>query len=301
MDIAAGRLRSMTGLSCFNCADVRCSGCLKGFGPQPRPSGVEAPRQASNNKLPPAVVDLDDGARQAHYAHFWTTLAPKACEKHACLVSRETLRKWMIEDGSADRKHRLPPVHQPRHRRERIGELVRSTARVILVRESRLRVHADRLYRNARPHPACAFVPSESTFDYMRETRGTSSATAGRSPSIRTSTRFSGQQSGAVRRDGMTQFGRALNELNIDILCANSPQARRAGWKRSFGTLQDRLVKELRLGGYRMSWAPMHSCLGCWRSTMRGSEGASLRRDAHRPASDAHRFRTPLPGRKSER
>ena len=46
----------------------------------------------------------------------------------------------------------------------------------------------------------------------------------------------------------MTQFGRALNELNIDILCANSPQAK-GRVERSFGTLQDRLVKELRLSG----------------------------------------------------
>jgi hypothetical protein len=47
---------------------------------------------------------------------------------------------------------------------------------------------------------------------------------------------------------GATQFGRALTELNIDILCANSPQAK-GRVERAFGTLQDRLVKELRLAG----------------------------------------------------
>ena len=46
----------------------------------------------------------------------------------------------------------------------------------------------------------------------------------------------------------MTQFGRALHELNIDIICANSPQAK-GRVERAFGTLQDRLVKELRLAG----------------------------------------------------
>src|SRR6202140_3947078 len=46
----------------------------------------------------------------------------------------------------------------------------------------------------------------------------------------------------------MTQFGRALHELNIDIICANSPQAK-GRVERAFGTLQDRLVKELRLTG----------------------------------------------------
>jgi hypothetical protein len=46
--------------------------------------------------------------------------------------------------------------------------------------------------------------------------------------------------------DGTTQFARALDELNIDILCANSPQAK-GRVERANQTLQDRLVKELRL------------------------------------------------------
>ena len=48
--------------------------------------------------------------------------------------------------------------------------------------------------------------------------------------------------------DGVTQFGRALLALNIDIICANSPQAK-GRIERAFGTLQDRMVKELRLAG----------------------------------------------------
>ena len=47
---------------------------------------------------------------------------------------------------------------------------------------------------------------------------------------------------------GMTQFGRALGELNIEILCANSSQAK-GRVERVNRTLQDRLVKELRLAG----------------------------------------------------
>jgi hypothetical protein len=52
----------------------------------------------------------------------------------------------------------------------------------------------------------------------------------------------------AIGGDGVTQFGRALAVLNIDILCANTPQAK-GRVERAFGTLQDRLVKELRLAG----------------------------------------------------
>jgi len=53
---------------------------------------------------------------------------------------------------------------------------------------------------------------------------------------------------GALAGDGMTQFGRALHALNIDIICANSSQAK-GRVERAHKTLQDRLVKELRLAG----------------------------------------------------
>ena len=50
------------------------------------------------------------------------------------------------------------------------------------------------------------------------------------------------------RSHGVTQFGRALSSLNIDIICANTPQAK-GRVERMNKTLQDRLVKELRLRG----------------------------------------------------
>ena len=52
----------------------------------------------------------------------------------------------------------------------------------------------------------------------------------------------------AASGDGMTQFGRALHALNIDIICANSSQAK-GRVERAHSTLQDRLVKEMRLCG----------------------------------------------------
>ena len=46
---------------------------------------------------------------------------------------------------------------------------------------------------------------------------------------------------------GMTQFGRALAELNIEIICANSSQAK-GRVERANRTLQDRLVNDLTRG-----------------------------------------------------
>ncbi|MDR8378682.1 transposase, partial [Acinetobacter baumannii] len=47
---------------------------------------------------------------------------------------------------------------------------------------------------------------------------------------------------------GITQFGRVLSELGIELICANSPQAK-GRVERANQTLQDRLIKEMRLEG----------------------------------------------------
>jgi hypothetical protein len=93
-------------------------------------------------------------------------------------------------------------------------------------------------------------VPSESAFDYFRSTiaylkrHGRPVAFYSDKHSI-----FRVYAEGATGRSkGVTQFGRALGELNIDIICANSPQAK-GRVERMNKTLQDRLVKELRLRG----------------------------------------------------
>lgn len=90
------------------------------------------------------------------------------------------------------------------------------------------------------------FVPSESTGSYFQALQGYL-ATHG-FPVAFYSDRHSAFR---INRDaqggsGMMQFGRALAELNIEIICANSSQAK-GRVERANRTLQDRLVKELRL------------------------------------------------------
>src|SRR5262249_47786548 len=93
------------------------------------------------------------------------------------------------------------------------------------------------------------FVASESAFDYFRTTRayleehGKPVAFYSDKHGI-----FRVNRKETAGGDGVTQFGRALLALNIDIICANSPQAK-GRIERAFGTLQDRMVKELRLAG----------------------------------------------------
>jgi hypothetical protein len=93
------------------------------------------------------------------------------------------------------------------------------------------------------------FVPSESAFAYMAATRAYVEA-HGKPVAFYSDKHgvFRVNHPDAARGDGMTQFGRALAELDVDIICANSPQAK-GRVERAHKTLQDRLVKELRLAG----------------------------------------------------
>ena len=93
------------------------------------------------------------------------------------------------------------------------------------------------------------FCDGESTFNYFEATRrylvshGKPVAFYSDKASVFRSNRPEPQGG-----DGVTQFGRALDDLNIDIICANSAPAK-GRVERANSTLQDRLVKELRLQG----------------------------------------------------
>jgi Winged helix-turn helix len=207
----------------------------------------------SNNRLPAEVRTLALSIVRERYADFGPTLAAeKLAEHHGCTISRETLRGWMIADGLwQDRRHRLPSPHQPRRRRDCLGELVQIDGSEHAWFEDRgppctlLGFVDDATSRLMQ----LRFVASESAFDYFRSTRayleehGKPVAFYSDKHGI-----FRVNSKDAAGGDGVTQFGRALLALNIDIICANSPQAK-GRIERAFGTLQDRMVKELRLAG----------------------------------------------------
>jgi len=88
---------------------------------------------------------------------------------------------------------------------------------------------------------------------------------------------------GALGGDGMTQFGRALHALNIDIICANSSPAK-GRVERAHKTLQDRLVEELRLAGAR-TLAEGNALLPAFITdyNARFAKMPANKRDLHRP------------------
>ncbi len=100
---------------------------LRGLRQDGAPSLVSKRRgRRSNHRLPDAVRELALTIVRGYYRDFGPTLAAeKLATLHGRTVSRETLRQWMIADGLwVDRRHRLPSPHQPRRRRECLGELV---------------------------------------------------------------------------------------------------------------------------------------------------------------------------------
>jgi transposase len=207
----------------------------------------------SNRRLPASVREAALAAVRERYADFGPTLAAEKLEElHDIRLSRETLRHWMSEAGLwVPRKARRGRVHQPRHRRDRLGELVQVDGCEHAWFEDRgppctLLVFVDDATSRLMH---LRFVPAESAFAYMAATRAYVEA-HGKPVAFYSDKHgvFRVNHPDAARGDGVTQFGRALAELDVDIICANSPQAK-GRVERAHKTLQDRLVKELRLAG----------------------------------------------------
>jgi len=132
------------------------------------------------------------------------------------------------------------------------------------------------------------FAASESAFDYFRSTRAYL-AEHGKPVAFYSDKHgiFRVNSKDAAGGDCVTQFGRALLALNIDIICANSPQAK-GRIERAFGTLQDRMGKELRLAGVSSitaanAWLP--GFIAAY--NRRFGRGPANAKDLHRPLSPA--------------
>ncbi|MGX9990362.1 ISNCY family transposase (plasmid) [Rhizobium sp. Z1P35] len=206
----------------------------------------------SNNRISDGVRDYAVTLVRECYADFGPTLAAeKLAELDGLTVSRETLRQWMTEAGLWLSRKQRRTFHQPRLRREAYGELVQIDGSEHRWFEDRgdpcsLLVFVDDATGKLMQ---LRFVRSESAFSYFEalalylKHHGAPIAFYSDKHSV-----FRVAKKDAKGGQGMTQFGRALCELNIEILCANSSQAK-GRVERMNRTLQDRLVKELRLAG----------------------------------------------------
>jgi len=208
--------------------------------------------ELSNHRLDGQVQQQALDLLKEKYEGFGPTLAhEKLTEVHGVEMSRESVRKLMIVEGMwKPKRAKQPTVHQMRERRACLGDLVQIDGSDHAWFEDRgpkctLLVYIDDATGQLLE---LWFVPDETFFAYCEASRhyferyGKPVA-------------FYSDKHGIFRvnqprplglSSGLTQFGRAMQELDIQIICANSPQAK-GRIERANQTLQDRLVKELRL------------------------------------------------------
>jgi hypothetical protein len=187
------------------------------------------------------------------YADFGPTLAyEKLTEVHHLAIGLETVRQLMIQENLwRPRRAHKPVVHPLRERRARFGELVQIDGSPYAWFEAcapacTLLVFVDdatgRLVE-------LLFTEAETTFSYFEATEqylrryGKPEAFYSDKLSV-----FRVNLPNDVSGQGTTQFTRAMTKLDIEVICANTPQAK-GRVERMNQTLQDRLVKELRLRG----------------------------------------------------
>lgn len=212
--------------------------------------------RSGNRKTPGSEIDRAIGIIKKRYWDFGPTLALEKLKKHHGITfGRETLRKAMIEASIwRVRKQKKPRIHQMRERRPSEGELVQldgsphawfedrgpkctllvfiddATGKLLhlfFVKSESIDSYFEAMEAFLKKHgkPLAFYLDRHGVFRINTSKRGIASS---------------------LDSTGMTQFGRAMNELKIKLIFANSPEAKGRVEKVN-QTLQDRLVKELRL------------------------------------------------------
>ncbi len=216
-------------------------------------AGVASGRRGKrpDNALAAEVRQAAMSLVRARHPDFGPTFAAeKLSEEHGLSLSRETLRKWMAEDGLwRPKRRREARVHWSRPRRARVGELVQvdgsprdwfegrgpRCALIVFIDDATSRLLALRFFRSETTE-ACM----ETLRDHL--------AAHGRPVALYSDRHSVFRVNRKDGEDAPTQFTRALKTLDIEPIHASTPQAK-GRVERANLTLQDRLVKEMRLRG----------------------------------------------------
>ena len=206
----------------------------------------------SNRATSKDLVDQALGLVRKKYSDFGPTFAAeKLLDNHGILLDHETLRRLMIKDGVwVPKITKVAVKHFWRERKECLGEMIQLDGSPHHWFEDR-----------AEPCTLIAFIDdatsrvlwlefaqSESTVSLMKSTRNYL-LKHGR-PAAFYADRGVVYKINHNNPDNnrITQYKRAMDELHIKLIHARSPEAK-GRVENLFGTLQDRLVKELRLAG----------------------------------------------------
>jgi len=191
-----------------------------------------------------------------HYPGFGATLAAEKLMEDGFEVRRETLWRWLLARGLWTRRARRKVHRSRRERRSCLGEMVQMDGSHHDWFEGRgegcvLMVMID----DATGRTYARFFPGETTAAVMRIFGGyvrkhglVHSLYVDRDSIYRSDRQATVEEELRGQAAPATQFARAMAELGVELILANSPQAK-GRVERMNGTLQDRLVKEMRLEG----------------------------------------------------
>ena len=182
------------------------------------------------------------------FPDFGPTFAAEKLAERGLQISPDTLRRWLLAEGFWQPRRRREQHRSRRPRRACFGELVQMDTSIHDWTEGRgqdmVLIH---MIDDATSRLLGRFYDADTVlnhFDLLQHWL----QRYGRPLALYTDRHsiFEPQDKGQAVPEAETQFGRALRELGIELIRAHSPQAK-GRVERSFGTAQDRLVKEMRL------------------------------------------------------
>jgi hypothetical protein len=228
---------------------------------------------------------------KTRYAGFNPTFASeKLFERDKITISRETLRQWFIAGGIAYDKRKARPHRRWRQRKAHCGEMIQMDGS-----------HHDWFEGRGEPCVLMGYIDDATSRAYARfcEYEGTMPAMGSfkryalkyglpQSIYLDCHSTYKGNEKPTIEdellnRQSLSQFGRALEKLGVHLIHAQSAPAK-GRVERLFKTLQDRLVKEMRLRGIK-SISEANSFLGWYLPVFNKRFGvmADQSEDLHRP------------------
>jgi hypothetical protein len=208
--------------------------------------------KVSPNRTDPSVkMDVINILSLNQYSGFGPTFASeKLKEHHGISLSNETVRQWMMEGGLwRGKRAKLKRVYQRRARRSRFGDMLQGDGSRHAWFEDRGEKSTLLLFVDDATSRICVarFTPAESTEGYLLLLEDQLKK-HGKPLALYTDKHSSFRVNQEGHKNRLTHFAQVLKELDIELICANSPQAK-GRVERTNGTLQDRLIKEMRLRG----------------------------------------------------
>lgn len=212
--------------------------------------------QPSNRALPDKIKDKSLKLYKEKYHDFGPTFgSEKLFEIDKIKINDETLRLWLIGAGIPYKKRKARPHRQWRERKHSFGEMVQMDGSHHDWFESRcpecvLMGYID----DATGRPFARFynyegtIPAMDSFKRYIEKFGVPvSVYLDKHPTYK-STKKQTVEDELNNIEPLSQFSRAAKELGVNVIYADSPQAK-GRIERLFRTFQNRLIKEMRLKG----------------------------------------------------